>query len=190
MPTRISVFASGTGSNTRAILEFFQFNYDVEVSLIVTNRPDAGVIQVAEEWKVPYAIIGKSDLSDEELVLAVLEEYQVDVIILAGWLLLIPGYLVKEFKGRILNIHPALLPKFGGKGMWGSHVHKAVHEANERESGITIHLVNEHYDEGAIWAQHKVALESSDNPESIENKVRSLELKHYPQEIKNFIESL
>jgi len=119
-----------------------------------------------------------------------LEEYNVDVIILAGWLLLVPEYMVKRFDRRMLNIHPALLPKFGGKGMWGMHVHHAVKAAGERESGITIHKVNAHYDEGAIIAQHKVAIDPSDSAEEIEQKVRKLELQYYPEEIKKFLDSI
>jgi len=184
----IAIFASGTGTNANAIIDFFNYNPTIEVGLIVTNKPDAGVIKVAEKWKVEYAIIAKSDLEDEDLVSVVLEEQGIDFIVLAGWLLLIPKFLVRMFKDRMLNIHPALLPKFGGKGMYGHHVHLAVKAAGETESGITIHKVSEAYDEGAVVAQHKAFLLPGDSAEEIEQKVRALELKYYPLEIKKFID--
>ena len=183
----IAIFASGTGTNANAILEYFKNDSEINVGLIVTNKADAGVIKVADKWKVEYAIINNADLGDEELVEAVLEENGIDFVVLAGWLLLIPSYMVKMFKGKILNIHPALLPKFGGKGMYGHHVHKAVKAAGENISGITIHQVNEAYDEGSLVAQHKVSIESSDSAEDIEQKVRALELEFYAVEIKKFI---
>ncbi len=188
--TRLAIFASGSGTNTKAIIGYFKDNASVEVRLVVTNKPEAGVIRVAEAMGVDFAIASKAELADEELMMALLEEYNVDVIILAGWLLLVPEYMVKRFDRRMLNIHPALLPKFGGKGMWGMHVHHAVKAAGERESGITIHKVNAHYDEGAIIAQHKVAIDPSDSAEEIEQKVRKLELQYYPEEIKKFLDSI
>lgn len=183
----IVIFASGTGTNANAIIEYFKSNVDINIGLIVTNKVDAGVIKVAEKWKVEYAIISKADLDDEELVAAVLEDHGIDFVVLAGWLVLIPSYLVKMFKDRMLNIHPALLPKFGGRGMFGHHVHDAVKAAKEVESGITIHKVNEAYDEGGLVAQHKVSLAIADSAQDIERKVRALELKFYPEEIKKFI---
>ncbi len=183
----IVIFASGTGTNANAIIEYFKSNVDINIGLIVTNKADAGVIKVAEKWKVEYAIISKADLDDEELVAAVLEDHGIDFVVLAGWLVLIPSYLVKMFKDRMLNIHPALLPKFGGRGMFGHHVHDAVKAAKEVESGITIHKVNEAYDEGGLVAQHKVSLAIADSAQDIERKVRALELKFYPEEIKKFI---
>ncbi|NQV51895.1 MAG: phosphoribosylglycinamide formyltransferase [Flavobacteriales bacterium] len=188
--TRLAIFASGTGTNTKSIIGYFKGDASVEVSLVVTNKPEAGVISVAEAMGVDYAIAAKAELADEELMMALLEEYKVDAVILAGWLLLVPEYLVKRFDGRMLNIHPALLPKFGGKGMWGMHVHNAVKAAGERESGITIHKVNAQYDQGAIVAQHKVAIDPNDEAEEIEQKVRKLELQYYPEEIKKFLDSI
>ena len=183
----IAIFASGTGTNANAILEYFKNDSEINVGLIVTNKADAGVIKVADKWKVEYAIINNADLGDEELVEAVLEENEIDFVVLAGWLLLIPSYMVKMFKGKILNIHPALLPKFGGKGMYGHHVHEAVKAAGENISGISIHQVGEAYDEGSVVVQHKVSIESSDSAEDIEQKVRALELEFYAVEIKKFI---
>lgn len=183
----IAIFASGIGTNANAILEYFKNDAEINVGLIVTNKADVGVIKVADKWKVEYAIINNADLGDEELVEAVLEENEIDFLVLAGWLTLIPSYMVKMFKGKILNIHPALLPKFGGKGMYGHHVHEAVKAAGENISGITIHLVNEAYDKGSVVAQHKVSIELSDSTEDIEQKVRTLELVFYAVEIKKFI---
>lgn len=188
--TRLAIFASGAGSNTEAIIAHFDEDESVAVSLVVTNKPEAGVIQVAEHAGVEYAIIRKADLQDEDLMNAILDEHQIDVIILAGWLLLMPEYLVRQFPHRIINIHPALLPKHGGKGMWGRHVHQAVKEAGDTKSGITIHMVNERYDEGSIIAQHSIDIQPEDSVEEIESKIRKLEIEFYPKEIKNFIDSL
>ncbi|MEQ9188831.1 MAG: phosphoribosylglycinamide formyltransferase [Cryomorphaceae bacterium] len=188
--TRLAIFASGTGTNASSIIQYFQNDPAVEVSIVVTNKSDAGVIGVAERAKVEFAIITKQDLGDEELMMALLEEYRVDVIVLAGWLLLVPPYLIERFEGRILNIHPALLPKFGGKGMWGKHVHQAVKDSGDLQSGITIHMVNAEYDKGKVLAQHKVELKAGDDPADIEAKVRKLELHHYPIEIKKFVDSI
>lgn len=188
MPSKkLAIFASGTGTNADSIARHFSENDRVDVSLIVTNRAEAGVIKVAEKHDVPSVFIPKDDLQDEEMILNLLSEYQIDYIILAGWLLLIPAYLIKEFDGRILNIHPALLPKHGGKGMYGSNVHKAVKASGDSESGITIHLVNEKYDEGAVVEQFSVGVSPQDSADQIESMVRKLELAHYPQVIEKFI---
>lgn len=188
--TRLAIFASGGGSNASALIDSFSRDPEVEIALVVTNRSKAGVVQVAEQNHVPLAIIGKEELQDEELVMAVLDEYGIEAIILAGWLLLIPAYLIAAFPNRIVNVHPALLPKFGGKGMWGRHVHQAVAEAGETESGITVHLVNEEYDKGEVIAQYAVQLEQGDSAESIERKVRQLEREHFAQAVKKFVDSI
>jgi phosphoribosylglycinamide formyltransferase-1 len=188
MPSKkLAIFASGAGTNADAIAKYFAENEKVEISLIITNRSEAGVLKVAERHDIPSLYLPKSDWQDEELVLNLLDEFGVDLIILAGWLLLIPRFLVKHFEGRILNIHPALLPKYGGKGMYGSKVHRAVKEAGDKESGITIHQVNENYDEGGIVQQFSVKIETEDSVEDIESKVRKLELSHYPEVIEKFI---
>lgn len=186
----IAIFASGTGTNAKAIIDYFKNNREVAVGLIVTNRHDAGVLDIANEAGVEAVVIGKQELMDEEMILALLDAYKINFIVLAGWLVLIPSYLVDQFKGRILNIHPALLPKFGGKGMYGKHVHRAVVDAGERQSGITIHHVNEVYDEGGIVAQFKVELLPTDGAEEVERKVRLLELKNYAPVIEKVIANL
>ena len=188
MPSKkLAIFASATGTNADAITKHFKNIEGAEVALIVTNKAEAGVLDVADRHGIPSIYIPKSDLQDEELVIELLEEFEVDFVILAGWLLLIPPYLVKRFDNRILNIHPALLPKHGGKGMYGANVHKAVKEAGDTKSGITIHLVNERYDEGNIVNQFEVEIDPTDSAQDIESKVRKLELAHYPEVIENFI---
>ncbi|MEZ4721061.1 MAG: phosphoribosylglycinamide formyltransferase [Flavobacteriales bacterium] len=183
---RLAIFASGSGTNAEAMMERFFEHPQIEVALVVTNKSHAGVIQRAERFGVEWVLIERADFEDEEVVEAILEEYKIDWIVLAGWLLLIPEYLVKAYPNRIVNIHPALLPKFGGKGMYGARVHKAVAEAGEQYSGITIHYVNERFDEGKIIAQHAVTV-ANDDAAQIERKVRELELKHYPVEVEKLV---
>lgn len=184
---RIAVLASGSGSNAEEIYRYFE-NHDLaRVEMIVTNNTKAGVIDRFTSKKVPIRTFDPALESD-----AVLDELTegVDMVILAGYLRMIPKSWTRAFNGRMLNIHPALLPKFGGKGMYGKHVHKAVSEAGEMESGITIHLVNEQYDEGAIVAQFAVDIEPGERPELIEEKVRALELEYYAPTIERWIENL
>jgi len=184
---RLAVFASGSGTNAEAIMKRFSRHQHIEVVLIVTNRSEAGVIKRADSFDVETIYLPKSRFENETEILQILSEKGVDWIILAGWLLLIPPYLVLKFPGRIINVHPALLPKFGGKGMYGRHVHEAVKNANEMESGISIHFVNEKFDEGAIIEQFRVNLEHSDSAEEIERKVRELELSHYASVIEKVV---
>lgn len=165
----------------------FSRHQHIEVVLIVTNRSEAGVIKRADSFDVETIYLPKSRFENETEILQILSEKGVDWIILAGWLLLIPPYLVLKFPGRIINVHPALLPKFGGKGMYGRHVHEAVKNANEMESGISFHFVNEKFDEGAIIEQFRVNLEHSDSAEEIERKVRELELSHYASVIEKVV---
>lgn len=184
---QLAIFASGSGSNAEAIALHFKNDQKVKVSLIVTNKPDAGVIDRAEKLGIDWSYLDNQDIKDEELLMALLDDARITHIILAGWLQLIPKYLIEAYPNKILNIHPALLPKFGGKGMYGRHVHKAVFESKEKESGITIHLVNEAYDKGEILAQYKVDIFNTDTPESIEAKVRALELTHFASEIERWL---
>lgn len=188
--TRIAIFASGTGSNALKILETFQDHPTIKVGLVVSNNPDAGVLKHAHAFHTPALVITRRLLNDEEFMTTILDDQRIDVIVLAGFMLLIPSYLVKRYPNRIVNIHPALLPKFGGKGMYGMHVHRAVKEAGEAVSGISIHYVNEHYDEGQLIAQYEVGLDPGDSPESIARKVQVLEHKYYPVEIERVIQAL
>lgn len=184
---RLAIFASGSGSNAEAIVAHFKNHPTIKVEMIVTNRERAGVIDRAKRLGIPYTLIPKSTFDNKDAVLKVLEEANIDWIILAGWLLLIPTYLVQSFPDRIINIHPALLPKFGGKGMYGMHVHQAVVDAQESESGITIHLVNERFDDGRILAQYKFPLQANATAEDVEAGVRQLEISNYAAEIEKSV---
>lgn len=184
---RIAVLASGSGSNAEELHRYFSNSDLARVELIVTNNTKAGVIDRFSGKKV---VIRTFDPSSESY--AVLQELTqaADLVILAGYLRMIPASWIRAFQGRMLNIHPALLPKFGGKGMYGKYVHQAVSEASETETGITIHLVNEHYDEGAIVAQFAVDVAPGESPLSIEEKVRQLELEYYGPTVERWIENL
>ena len=184
---RIAVLASGSGSNAEELHRYFSDSDLARVELIVTNNTKAGVIDRFSGKKVPIRTFDPSTESD-----VVLQELTqgADLVVLAGYLKMIPASWTRAFQGRMLNIHPALLPKFGGKGMYGKHVHQAVSEAGETETGITIHLVNEHYDEGAIVAQFAVDVAPGEAPLSIEEKVRQLELEYYGPTVERWIENL
>lgn len=180
---KIAVFISGGGSNAKKIIEHFHEGDGkgtAEVAILVSNRPDAGGLLMAAEKNVPTLVLDRAVFKESTQLLDVLAERGVTFIVLAGFLWLIPAYLVQAYPKKIVNIHPALLPKFGGKGMYGMNVHRAVHAAGEKASGPTIHYVNEQYDEGAIIFQASTPLESTDSPEVIATKVLQLEHQHYP----------
>ena len=183
----IAIFASGRGSNARAIIDYFKDNATIKVALIVTNNKNAGVIQIAKDNRIPFDIISSTELKEEETILDLLDVYQIDLVVLAGFLLLIPAYLVKAYPNKIINIHPALLPKYGGKGMYGMKVHEAVIANKESETGITIHYVNEKYDEGEYIAQFRCHVEPSDSTEMIASKVHQLEHELYPRVIETLL---
>lgn len=183
----IAVFASGGGSNAQRIIAHFQNSAIADVALVVSNKPDAGVLHIAAENGIPSQVIQRKPFYETDDLLEVLRSYHIDFIALAGFLWLVPEYLVAAFPKKIVNIHPALLPAYGGKGMYGMHVHTAVKAAGETESGMTIHYVNDHYDEGDIIFQAKVALEPTDTPEDIARKVLVLEHRHFPQVIENLL---
>ena len=186
MPYKIAVFASGRGSNTQNIIDVFK-DKDIEVALIVSNNPDAGVLEIAKSNNIPYLIIDRNDLYNSSDFVKYLIEKDFDLIVLAGFLWLIPKELVIYFKNKIINIHPALLPKYGGKGMYGMKVHQAVKNAGERNSGITIHYVNENFDEGNIIFQAKTEINVSDKPEDIANKIHLLEYRYFPEVIEKIL---
>jgi phosphoribosylglycinamide formyltransferase-1 len=177
----IAILASGAGSNARNILKYFQNSRQVRVVLIATNNPKAGVLGIASEFQVDQLVFDKKSFQESASFVHELKNRKVDYVILAGFLWKVPEYMIHAFPDRIINIHPSLLPKYGGKGMYGHHVHEAVHQACEKESGITIHFVNEHYDEGKIIFQARFDIESGDGPSGIERKVRDLEMKHFPE---------
>jgi phosphoribosylglycinamide formyltransferase 1 len=188
--TNIAIFASGTGSNARRILEHFQNHATIRVALVASNRKAAGVLDIAAEFGVETFVITKNMLAQIETYPDLPEKLTklgIDYIVLAGFLVLMPQQLVHHYDGRIFNIHPALLPKFGGQGMYGKHVHEAVHAAAETETGITIHFVNEFYDKGEVLFQAKTPINASDTPAEIARKVLTLEHHYYPQVIEKQI---
>lgn len=183
----LAIFASGTGTNARKIIEHFAEHPDIKVALIVSNKPTAPVLDIAKEFDIDTCVINRHDFYQTENILKKTYTYSVDFVVLAGFLWLIPLYLVRQFNNRIVNIHPALLPKYGGKGMYGMNVHRAVELAQEKESGITIHYVNERYDEGHIIFQAKCQLSPTDQAEDIAHKVRDLEHKHFAKVIEDIV---
>lgn len=181
---QIAIFASGDGSNAENIIRYFQSeDHGGEVVLVVCNRPEAGVIRRSRGLGVPVAVMSRLQINDRGPMLSVLAEHSVDFIVLAGFLLMLPEFLTERYRDRIINIHPSLLPKFGGKGMYGRHVHEAVVGARERTTGITIHMVDEEYDRGRVLFQASTVVEPTDTPDDVERKVRALELLHYPRVI-------
>ena len=186
-PVHIAIFASGAGSNARKIIEYFENKgLRIKVSLIVCNVPGAGVLEIAKEKGIPSLIINKTDFSATGYVES-LQNADINFIVLAGFLWKVPEVLVRAYPKAIINIHPALLPNYGGKGMYGARVHEAVITAKEKESGITIHWVNEHYDEGAIIFQAKCSIDASDTAESLANKIHALEHAHFAPTIEKLL---
>lgn len=184
---KLAVFASGNGSNAEKIFEHFKEIDNVEVSLLLTNNPMALVIERAKKYQVPVEVFDRKRFYDTPEIIDMLRLQEIDLIVLAGFMWLVPPALVKAFPDKIVNIHPALLPKYGGKGMYGDFVHQAVLEAKEKESGITIHYVNERYDEGQIIFQERCAVDADDTPETLAAKIHRLEHTYYPQVIENIL---
>ncbi|MCE2734602.1 MAG: phosphoribosylglycinamide formyltransferase [Flammeovirgaceae bacterium] len=186
-PFRIAIFASGSGSNAEAIMHYLANHAAIEVALVVCNKENAGVLEKANQFGVKSILINKEEFYTSRTVLQTLQSHGVSHIVLAGFLLLVPDYLIKAYSEKIINIHPSLLPKFGGKGMYGMHVHKAVIASAEKESGLTIHLVNEHFDDGEILLQVKCEVDKTDTPETLGGKVLQLEHEHYPRVIAKWV---
>lgn len=180
----LAILASGSGSNAENIARYFEDHENIQVKEILSNKKDAYVHERAKELNIPSFTFSREQFQDASFIKR-LED--IDYLILAGFLWLIPKYLVRAFPNRIINIHPALLPKYGGKGMFGEHVHKAVVEANESESGITIHLVNEEYDKGKILFQAKCGIDSTDTPQSLAKKIHTLEYENFPKVLEAYI---
>jgi phosphoribosylglycinamide formyltransferase-1 len=187
--TKIAILASGSGSNAENIANHFN-NTSVEISCILTNNPEAYVLERAKKLEIESIVFNREQFSKSNYIVDLLIDKEIDLVVLAGFLWLIPENLVKAFPNRIINIHPALLPKFGGKGMFGDNVHKAVKEAGETESGITVHFVNEHYDEGKIIAQFKTEINENDDYQDIAKKIHTLEYEYFPQVIEKVIKEL
>ena len=184
---RLAVFASGSGSNAQRLAEYFAGSGIAEVSVIYCNNPDAFVLERARLLGIPAVLIKRDSFYNDISVLDDLKSREIDWVILAGFLWLVPDYILKAFPKRIINIHPALLPAYGGKGMYGMKVHQSVIAARESESGITIHYVNEKYDEGDIVFQAKCPIEKDDTPEMLAAKIHELEFEHFPRLIEKLI---
>lgn len=182
----IAIFASGSGSNAENIIHFFDTSKQIQVALILCNNPSAGVIDRAKRLNIPCVVFNRAELNDGT-VSGVLKEYKIDFVVLAGFLWLMPKSIVSLYDKKIVNIHPALLPKYGGKGMYGDKVHESVRAAAEKASGITIHYVNENFDEGDIIFQASVELSPDDTADDIAAKVHLLEYKYFPEVIMNTI---
>lgn len=187
MKKRIAIFASGSGTNTQNIIEHFHSGEFAAVVLVLTNKKDAKVLDRAKALEVPAIAFTRDELRAEDGVLQMLAAAQPDLIVLAGFLWKFPEHILQHYPNKVINIHPALLPKYGGKGMYGHHVHQTVVDNKESHTGITIHYVNEHYDEGAIIFQAQVDLTNEDTPETVAAKVHGLEYEHFPRVIKEIL---
>jgi phosphoribosylglycinamide formyltransferase-1 len=187
---RIAIFASGSGSNAQKIMEYFKKHHDAEVSIVLTNNPEAYVLQRADNFEIPSHIFDRQEFTKTEEVANLLKNLQIDLIVLAGFLWLIPENLLKAFPNKIINIHPALLPKFGGKGMYGDKVHQSVLDAHEEESGITVHFVNENFDEGEVIHQSRFRIDEDDDIEMLKFKGQQLEHLHYPRVVDQLLKKM
>jgi phosphoribosylglycinamide formyltransferase-1 len=190
MKTNVAILASGSGSNAENIIRYFGGSSLVKVSLVISNKDNAYVLERARRLNIPFAVVPNSDWETGDEVMALLRQYQIDFIVLAGFLLRVPDGLLQAYPHRIVNIHPALLPKFGGKGMYGDKVHQAVVAAGEKVSGITIHYVNERYDEGQIIFQATCGVSPEDSPEAVAKKIHLLEQTYFPGIIEQTIQRL
>ena len=179
----IAIFVSGSGSNCENIIRYFQTNGQVNIALVVSNRADAYALTRAKNLNVPSVVLPKADFNNEKKVLKLMADHRIDFIVLAGFLLMIPDWLIAAHQRRIINLHPALLPKFGGIGMYGHHVHEAVRKANETETGMTVHWVSNVCDGGEIIAQFRTPITPDDTPDDIADKEHILEMEHFPQVI-------
>lgn len=187
MKKNIAIFASGSGSNAENIIRYFQKSGSAQVSLVLSNKSDAYVLERAHRLEVPCSVFPKEDWIAGDEILAVLQEARIDFIVLAGFLFRVPDLLLHAYPYKIINIHPALLPKYGGKGMYGDRVHQAVVAAGEKESGITIHYINEHYDEGDTIFQVTCPVLPTDSPDDVAKKVHALEYEHFPLVIEKLL---
>jgi phosphoribosylglycinamide formyltransferase 1 len=184
--SRLAIFASGSGSNAEEIIKYFSHHPNAEVALLLSNNPSAYALERAKRFGIRTILFSREELKDG-LVLQQLKEAKISHIVLAGFLWLVPSNLIEAYPDHIINVHPALLPKFGGKGMYGMKVHEAVKASAEKETGITIHLVNEHYDEGTILFQGKCSVDEKCTAEEIAKRVHTLEYEHYPKVIERWI---
>ena len=186
----IAIFLSGSGSNCENLIRYFSGSERVCCALVVSNKAEAYGLERASRLGVPTAVVPKAQLADSTVVLPLLQQYDICFIVLAGFLPLVPDYLIEAFPRRIVNLHPALLPKYGGKGMWGHHVHEAVKAAGETETGMTVHYVTPVCDSGEIIAQYRTSLSPDDSADDIAEKEHALEMQYFPQVVERVIEEL
>lgn len=187
---KIAIFASGSGSNAQNIIEYFAEDPQINVEMVLSNRKDAYVLERASKFNIPSYVFDRHTFYNTAEVLNLLLTHHIDLIVLAGFLWLVPENLLKQYPNKIINIHPALLPKYGGKGMYGNRVHEAVVSNRETNSGITIHYINEHYDEGDVIFQAQCAIEPGDKAEDVARKVHALEYEHFPRVIGEVISKI
>ena len=179
----IAIFVSGSGSNCENIIQYFQNNKQANIALVVSNRSDAYALVRAQRLNVPTKVLPKAEFNNQEMVMKLMADYRIDFIVLAGFLLMIPDWLISAYQHRMINLHPARFPKFGGIGMYGHYVHEAVRKANETETGMTVHWVSPVCDGGEIIAQFRTPITPDDTPDDIAAKEHVLEMKHFPQVI-------
>lgn len=184
---KLAVFASGGGTNCENIIRYFKDSDKVKVALVVANKVGIPALEKAERFGVPTRVLPKADLNRKDILLPLMKEYSIDFIVLAGFLLVIPDFLINEYDHRIINLHPALLPKFGGIGMYGHHVHEAVKAAGETETGMTVHWVSAKVDGGGIIAQFRTPINPDDTPDDIAAKEHVLEMEHFPHLIEEIL---
>ena len=189
-PIQLAVFISGSGSNAEEIFSYFQIHPSIKVALVLSNNPDAYGLERAKKFSIPSKVFSRAQFRESEEVLHWLKEKEVTHLVLAGFLWLMPQNLIKAFPHRIINIHPALLPKFGGKGMYGIKVHEAVKNSGDAQTGITVHEVNEIYDEGKILFQATCMVDKADTPQQIAKKIQQLEHGFYPRVIEQWVSGL
>ena len=187
MKVNIAIFVSGGGTNCENLIRYFQGSDDIICELVVSNKADAYALVRAQNLGVATAVVPKAQLNDEAFMMPLLNEHQIQFVVLAGFLPLVPNYLIDAYPRRIVNLHPALLPKYGGKGMWGHHVHEAVKAAGETETGMTVHYVTPVCDSGEIIAQYRVALSPDDSADDIAEKEHQLEMKYFPEIVEQVI---
>jgi phosphoribosylglycinamide formyltransferase-1 len=187
--TNVAIFVSGSGTNCENIIRYFKDSAQVKIRLVVSNKADAYALVRAQNQGVPTAVITKQDFNDREKMTSLLEEYDIQFIVLAGFLLIVPNFLIEAYDRRMINIHPALLPKYGGKGMYGHHVHEAIKAAGETETGMTVHYVTPVCDSGEIIAQFRTPLSPDDTPDDIAAKEHILEMEHFPAVVEKVLEA-
>lgn len=187
---KIAIFASGSGSNAENIIQYFAQKPQFCVKSVFCNVPDAYVLERAKKYRIPTFVFNREEFRNPDKVFRQLQEQEIDFIVLAGFLWLMPSFITAAWPNKIVNIHPALLPAYGGKGMYGHHVHEAVIAAGEKESGITIHYVNDHYDQGAIIFQAKCPVLPTDTPDDLAARVHELEYRHFPRVIEDTLKKL